>query len=343
MRTHRFAQIFMIKRYAVVLMFLLASAVFLSVPFAAEAATLHLSPSSGNYYGGENFKVHVLVSSDVTANAISGILNFPTRYIKVVNIDKKDSVLNFWIEEPSFSNSGALGNIRFEGVALNPGFTGSGKNIVTITFRADEQGTADINFYQSTILANDGLGTNIDTSTTGARFTLLPQRVSSAPDQNTTQKPQVIFVKELSQGNPSAILSFWDTMPGWVQVSIAISIGLSTIIFSLIILSFGAIVLVWLWSNIWHRRYQFFFLLHSSANALKNVVRKVLHSSGVAEKEFEEDVDYGVQRLAEEFKTAMRPLSFGLLIRNYFFLLHNIVRRFFMKNTTEVPNEHTYE
>lgn len=329
----------MTKRYGVILTFLLAAS--FAVPLTGEAATLYLSPSSGNYYKGENFQTRILVNSDVAINAVSGVLNFPTRYVKIISVDKKNSILNFWIEEPSFSNAGTSGNVRFEGVVLNPGFTGSGGSIATITFRVDDAGAADFNFSQSAILANDGLGTNVGTSAAPARFTLLPQRISPAPAQDAAPEPQVIFIKQLSQENLSNISSFWEAMPGWVQVSIAITIGLATIILSLIILSLGAIVLVWLWSNMWHRRYQFFFLLHSSANAFKNVVRKALHSLGMAEREVKGDINYGMQQLAEEFKKVSRPLSFNMLMRDYFSLVYNIVRRFFTKNVTEVPDEPT--
>jgi len=240
--TRSFSQILMAKPYIIILIFFLMSVAFVTLPLTAEAATLYLSPSSGSHYKGENFKINILVSSDIAINGVSGVLDFPTQYIKVVSIDKGNSVLNFWVEEPSFSNASALGNIRFEGVALNPGFMGNGQNIATITFRADWQGTADLNFSQWSILANDGLGTDVNASIIGAHFTLLPQRVSPAPIQiqSDSQKPQVIFVKELSQMTPSFMSSFWEALPDWVKISVAVTIGLATLMFTFIILSLGA-------------------------------------------------------------------------------------------------------
>lgn len=321
------------------------------VPITARAATLYLSPSSDSYYKGKNFEVHILVSSDAAINAVSGVLNFPTRYLKVIEISKKNSILNFWVEEPSFSNAGELGNIRFEGVVLNPGFTGTGGTIADVIFRADSAGSADISFTQSAILANDGLGTNILAGNSGAHVTVLPAKLIQEP----APQPQMIIVRELQQEKSSDLVLFWETLPTWVRVSIAISIGLSTIVIMLIVLSFGAMVLIWLWANIWHLKTQFLALLRLPAHVFKNFVFGVLRFLGMAEREIEEDFKYGLDQLLKEIKRAPQTLSFRSLVKNYFFSLGNVVKHVFRKNSagtlhggeqvvavgaTEVPREH---
>ena len=131
----------------------------LLTPFA-DAASLTISPKSGIFQVGNTFTVAISVSTPTQAmNAVSGQLTFSNDYLQVVSLSKDDSIVNLWVQEPSFSNFD--GKINFEGVALNPGFTGNYGKIISVVFRARKVGTASISFNAGSVLANDGLGTNI--------------------------------------------------------------------------------------------------------------------------------------------------------------------------------------
>ena len=90
--------------------------VFLLFAFKADAAHLFFSPSSGSFYTDENFKVYVTLNSETSVNAIQGILNFPTQYLEVLAVytEADNSIIDLWVQRPSFSNAGALGNVNFE-------------------------------------------------------------------------------------------------------------------------------------------------------------------------------------------------------------------------------------
>jgi len=170
--------------------------VFGVLTFRAEAASLYFSPSSGTYQTGRNFTVSVKVSSPTSMNAASGIVTFPTDKLEVLSVSKTGSIFNLWVTEPSFSNinSNGNGNIRFEGIVLNPGFIGDGK-LVSVTFRNKVGGQAGLNFSSGSILANDGLGTNILSDMGSATFSL-EAGVISAPEAietpgNLPSKPLV--------------------------------------------------------------------------------------------------------------------------------------------------------
>lgn len=137
-----------------------ALAIF-SVGEAAQAASLYFSPSSGTYGTDRNFSVSVMVSTDQAMNAASGLINFPTDKLEVISVSKNGSIFNLWVQEPSFSNSGAVGNVSSEGIVLNPGFIGSAGRILNITFQAKSEGAASVKFVNGSVLANDGQGTNI--------------------------------------------------------------------------------------------------------------------------------------------------------------------------------------
>jgi len=133
-------------------------------------------------------------------------------------------------------------------------------------------------------------------------------------------------------------LAFWDIMPEWVRASILISIGLATIVFSLVILGFGVVVLAWLWNVLWCGRYKFLHLLTLPARAFKNVIFATGRFFGRVEKEFKGDVDYSVYRLAEEVSGATHKKSLKTLVRDYLFFLRGIAKRF---TTSEKPEIQT--
>lgn len=134
--------------------------VFFNQARAASAASLYLSPSAGSYEINKTFSVNVFVSSSNQAiNAVSGNIVFSADKLEVVSLTKINSAVNLWVQEPSFSN--VSGTIKFEGIILNPGFIGSAGKILTATFKATDAGEAALKFSSASVLANDGLGTNI--------------------------------------------------------------------------------------------------------------------------------------------------------------------------------------
>lgn len=152
-----------------------------AIVFPALAATEYFYPSSGSAAVGESLTVSVYASSpDQAASAFSGYLHFPADKLSVTSISKAGSVISIWVQDPVYSNSS--GTLSFEGVVPNPGFTGNNGKLITITFNVRAAGTANLAFTSGTVLANDGLGTNISLGTGTANFTL----GSAAPTTPTT-------------------------------------------------------------------------------------------------------------------------------------------------------------
>ncbi len=131
---------------------------FLSVS-SAKASNLFISPASGSYLVGQNITVGIYVSTDQEMNAASGIVSFPADKLDVISISKSGSVFNLWVKEPSVceGNSG----VCFEGIVLNPGYSGKAGKILSIIFKTKSIGNAPVIFSSGSILANDGQGTNI--------------------------------------------------------------------------------------------------------------------------------------------------------------------------------------
>jgi len=158
-----------------------------------QAASLYFSPSSGEYAVSSTFSVSIYVSSvDQAMNAASGTISFPQDKLEIISLSKSGSMFTLWVQEPSFSNS--AGTVNFEGIVLNPGFTGSSGKIITINFKTKAAGVALLNFSSGSALANDGKGTNILANLGNAQFNL-GGAVPTIPESTT---PSVVF------GAPSA-------------------------------------------------------------------------------------------------------------------------------------------
>ena len=165
-------------------LFVVISISFVAISGAriANAATLGFSPSTLSRTVGSTFSVFVYVSSaDQATNAVSGVISFPTDKLQAVSVSKTNSVINLWVQEPTFSNT--QGTVNFEGIALNPGYTGSQGTIITITFRTKSSGQANIKFSSGSVLANDGIGTNVLTGLGNANISIKaippPQDISA--------------------------------------------------------------------------------------------------------------------------------------------------------------------
>lgn len=164
---------------------LLVSLPVLLVFFAPNfslAATLNISPATGVYSAGTTFTVRVLVdTAGKPINAAEGTVVFNPQEVTVVSVNKAGSIFNLWVTEPSFSNS--AGTITFSG-GMPSGYTGTSGTIFNITFRTTSASTARVSLTGGSVLANDGMGTNVLTKMAGGTYTV------QAP--STTPTPEVI-------------------------------------------------------------------------------------------------------------------------------------------------------
>ena len=163
---------------------IIAVVLFLFSAGTASAASLSLSPASGSYSSGDNVSVQVVVSSqDQPINAVSGTINFPTDKLQVVSLSKNSSIVNFWATEPTFSN--ISGKIHFEGVILSPGFQGKNGIVLTLYMKAKAEGNASLTFSAGSVFANDGQGTDVTGTLTGASFSIGPMKVEPKVEPKT--------------------------------------------------------------------------------------------------------------------------------------------------------------
>lgn len=169
---------------------------FLLSPISAFSANLNFSPAQGTHNDESNFSVGIFVSSPERAiNAAAATIKFPSDKLQVVSVSKNNSIVDFWAQEPSFSN--AIGEIKLEGVILTPGFKGNSGRLLTINFKGKNPGIANLSIFSSSVLANDGVGTNVLANVGTASFTIL---------ELPPKEPDVIKIEDLKPIQPEEVV-----------------------------------------------------------------------------------------------------------------------------------------
>lgn len=159
-----------------------------SLPGSALAATLNVLPSAPSVTAGNIVTVRLVTNtSGVAINQGGAVLDFPTDMLDVVSVSKSGSIFSLWVEEPSYSN--ASGVVRFDGGVPNPGFTGSSGTVLSITFLAKKAGVATLSLRDAAIRANDGMGTDVLTSSGGATVTIAAAAPAPAPVTPAPETP----------------------------------------------------------------------------------------------------------------------------------------------------------
>lgn len=151
----------------------------LFVPVPLLAATISVSSSATYVQAGDLVSVRILINPQGTAiNNAEGVLHFPASTLEVLSITRAGSVFPLWIEDPSFSNT--AGTVTFNGGVPNPGTRDPG-TALTISFQARKSGVATLFLSDAAIRANDGLGTNVISGSSGAEIVVTEPAAVTAP------------------------------------------------------------------------------------------------------------------------------------------------------------------
>ncbi len=152
--------------------FLILACFLFSAPFIGKAATLSLSPSGGSFTVGSTFDVSVFLDTQKeSVNVIDAVLIFPPDKLQLVSPSVGKSIIEIWTASPKFNNQ--TGSVKFQGGI--PGGINVSQGLVTaLTFRVKNTGSALVKFSdESSILLNDGKGTDVLGNTQSSIFNLI--------------------------------------------------------------------------------------------------------------------------------------------------------------------------
>jgi len=181
------------KHKKVSLLFSVLFSFCLVLPIGAKAAggSLYLSPTTGTFFIGSTFDVSIFVNTGGNnVNAVKVDLKFDSKKIQIASPTAGKSFIEVWVAQPTYSN--IQGTASFQGGVPSPGINTSSGLVSTITFRAVAPGKAAISISDSSqVLLDDGMGTNILSSTGRGEYQLVipppegPKVFSTThPDQN---------------------------------------------------------------------------------------------------------------------------------------------------------------
>lgn len=210
------------ERLVVCILFLCAS--FL-VPESVSAALLRLSPDTGVFVQGTTFTTSIILNTEgKPVNAADAELSFNPRELSVVGLTK-GTLFSLWTLEPTFSNT--AGTVSFGGGSPS-GYTGKNGSIITITWRALVSGTPKVSWKSGSVLAADGLGTNVLTGMNGASYTIDAKTSVPAPEYipapNTPASPRVrsdTHPEEAKWYRETTAHLVWDVPSGVIAVRTA--------------------------------------------------------------------------------------------------------------------------
>lgn len=170
--------------------------------FSVNAAMLYFRPISGNVSVGDIIQTDVLIDTKgVSINASEATVAFPVDLLDIVSVSKTGSIFTMWVQEPSFSNLN--GTVSYSGGLPTPGFTGSAGKVISVVFRAKKTGSSSLYFSSASVLANDGMGTELIEGTGKAIFTANQAAATSLQ----TQKPSSENSESSNVPNVPIILS----------------------------------------------------------------------------------------------------------------------------------------
>ncbi len=165
------------------------SAILLSFAPKVLAADLFLLPETGEFKIGEEFSIDVKIDSDnVSINASQAEIRFPNSILELTKVEIQDSVFNFWVEEPTFSND--TGILTFIGGTAK-GVSGASLQVLKMRFKAKGSGKGEITMSDAVVTANDGKGTNVLSLIRGGSVAVGTEVVKpiAPPEPEVVEKP----------------------------------------------------------------------------------------------------------------------------------------------------------
>lgn len=184
--------------------------------------TSHAIAASRLYFGeaghmgvGDTFPVKALLDSDEAVNAYSISLKYPSDLLELTGFHDGRSIIQVWKSKPEL----LPGEVKFSGGSFDV-FRGQRGELITLNFKALQEGTTKIIFENSTVYLADGKGTAVSPQLVEAHITITGQSAivsgisyasdvalpeikffSLAPDPfNQKQKFLTFFVTDVDSG-----------------------------------------------------------------------------------------------------------------------------------------------
>lgn len=134
---------------------------------STESSYIRLVVDKQTVQKDERFSVDVFAYAHVPVNAVDVTLKFDGNKVQVVEVDRGQSVLTIWTEDPVVTNS----TVTLRGGTFRKGFLGEHK-VARIDLKAKSTGNSQFSTSDVMLLAGDGKGTPVKTTNTNSDVSL---------------------------------------------------------------------------------------------------------------------------------------------------------------------------
>jgi hypothetical protein len=197
-------------RYAFSFLVLIALIAGFASVVGSTQSEIVLETNNAAIAEGETFMVDVYAVAKTPVNAVSLRVAFPTEHMEVLGIDKGQSVITLWANDPSVNN----GVVTLEGGTFRKGFVGK-HLIATINVKAKSLGQASIITQSANLLAGDGKGTELRTNidTNGKKVVT----IGDASGETITGEAVVVLVTDVNGDTKITLADISAFMTEWVK------------------------------------------------------------------------------------------------------------------------------
>lgn len=162
---------------AVPVIFLVAS----SLSLVRSSDEICLIPKNNTYVEiGETVTLQVTAKADEPINVISGSIVMPASHITIEDMSRENSIIDLWTQEPAILDESKI--FFSGGIVNNSGFTGTGV-VFEIVLKPTQEGTVEIFFEDSKMLAHDGTGFEVVCGNNPVTLSIRPKE-HPTPDVN---------------------------------------------------------------------------------------------------------------------------------------------------------------
>lgn len=123
---------------------------------STDVSYIRLESSDATIETGKQFSIDVYAFAHVPVNTVDITLQFDPTAVEVLSVDKGQSVLTIWAEEPQIKD----GKVTLKGGTFKKGFLKDHK-IATINLEAKQTGQSNLKATDVMFLAGDGKGSQV--------------------------------------------------------------------------------------------------------------------------------------------------------------------------------------
>ncbi len=202
-------------RYVFSFMFVLAALLGTASVISKDNSYVSLSTPQKTVNQSDIITLDVYVYAHTPINAVDIALRFPQDQVTVLSIDKGQSVLTLWTEEPKFEN----GLVTLRGGTYKKGFIGEHK-IASIEVRSKTTGSIEFLADSTRLLAGDGKGTEIASGETPSVVVQVtdnntPASEASVSDSSLEAKAFVVVATDIDADGAITLKDISSFMASW--------------------------------------------------------------------------------------------------------------------------------